>query len=375
MKKFILVFIAFFALVQFNQAQKNTVRPKLAILNLDTKGFALDQKSAGNIARLELEKLQIYDLMDRYDIDFMLDKDSQIADNCYGKLCLVEIGKKIKADKMLTGSIELLNDRIYVTFRLIDVGSATVEKSQVLDFLNVKNQIQEMIGLTLKKMFNVTYDEAIYNQLTKSDAFNTAVNSPDIDKVNLNGPRMGVAFFSGETAKRIKAPSKFGGMDATPIMFQFGYQLEAQYIGQGNFQALFEFIPMITGLDQGKVIPSITILNGLRENRLGLEFAFGPTFLLSRRAEGFYDSSDGNWRLANTWDYTKGQNPNEIVKRLDERGTIGISTGFIFAAGKTFRSGKLNIPVNIYIRPNSREGSQYGISFGFNTSSLRKSNK
>ena len=372
MKKYIVVLLSFLSLTQFVTAQKNTNRPKLAVLNLDTHGFTLEPRTAGNITRVELEKLELFDVMDKYDIDYLLDKDIQQADNCFGKLCLVEIGKKIKADKMLTGTVEMINERIVITLRLIDVGTATVEKTQIMDFINIKNQMSEMISITLKKMFGISYDQAVFEQLTKSSAFTTTVNTPDVDRINLNGPRMGVAFFTGENAQRIKAPSKTGGLDISPVMFQFGYQLEAQYIGEGNFQALAEFIPMITGLDQGKAIPSITVLNGLRENRLGLEFAFGPSFILTRRAEGYYDANN-EWRRSSEWDNSMGDNPHPLVKRLDSRGPLGISTGFIFAAGKTFRSGRLNIPVNIYVRPNSREGSQYGISFGFNTSSLRKS--
>lgn len=372
MKKHLLILLYILSVFNLAVAQKNANRPKLAVLNLDTHGFSLEPRTAGNITRVELEKLELFDIMDKYDIDYLLDKDIQQADNCFGKLCLVEIGKKIKADKMLTGTIEMINERIVITLRLIDVATASVEKTQIMDFINVKNQMSEMISITLRKMFGLSFDQAVHDQLTKIDAFTTTVNAPDVDKVNLNGPRMGVAFFTGENAKRIKAPETVGGLDISPVMFQFGYQLEAQYIGEGNFQALAEFIPMLTGLDQGKAIPSITVLNGLRENRLGLEFAFGPTFLMTRRAEGFYDAAN-EWRLANTWNTSvNGPNPYPIIKRLDSRGSLGISTGFIFAAGKTFRSGRLNIPINIYIRPNSREGSQYGISFGFNTSSLKK---
>ena len=372
MKKHLIIVLAFLSIGFFAAAQNNGKKPKLAVLNLDTRGFALEPRTAGNITRTEMEKLGLFDILDKYDIDYLLDKDVQQADNCFGKLCLVEIGKKIKADKMLTGTLENINERIVITFRLIDVGTATVEKTEILDFINLKNQLFEMISLSLKKMFGLAYDQAVFEQLTKSSAFSTTVNTPDVSRLNLNGPRMGIAFFTGENAQRIKAPSSKGGLDISPAMFQFGYQLEAQYIGEGNFQALAEFIPMITGLDQGKAIPSITVVNGLRENRLGLEFAFGPSFIMTRRSEGYYDASN-EWKRASEWDINNGPNPYTLVKRLDSRGTLGISTGFIFAAGKTFRSGRLNIPVNVYVRPNSREGSQYGISFGFNTSSLRKS--
>jgi hypothetical protein len=372
MKRLTLIILSILSFTMLTVAQNNVARPKVAILNLDTKGFAFDPVQAGNITRLELDKLDLFDVMDRYDIDYLLDKDSQTATNCYGKLCLIEIAKKIKAEKMMTGTIELLSERVVITLRMIDVASGSIEKTQVLDFLNIKNQVQTMIGITLKKMYKLPYDETVYNQLTKIDAFDSSVNVPNDEKVNLNGPRMGVAFFSGDNAKILKSKENVGGYEMVPVVFQFGYQLEVQYIGQGNFQALVEFLPMITGLDQGKVIPSFTILNGLRDNRLGLEFAFGPNFLLTRKASGYHDS-EGAWHLESEWD-TKlnGKNPNSIEKRTDSRGDYTLATGFIFAFGKTFRSGRLNIPVNAYVRPNYKDGSQYGISFGFNARTHKK---
>ncbi len=374
MKK-IAVIIASIVLVVFAvNAQKDNIRNKVAVLSLDTKSFAFDPGQSGNITRLELDKLDLFDVMDKYDIDYLLDKEKQNIVDCYGKLCLVEIGKKIKADKILTGSIELLSERVVVTLRMIDVPSASVEKTQVLDFLNIKAQVQTMIGLTLRKMYKLPIDEDVMKQLTQINAFDTSVNTTKEEKVNLNGPRMGVAMVTGENARILKASPNQGGFEMSPVTFQFGYQMEVQYIGQGNFQALVEFLPMITGLDQGKVIPSLTILNGLRENRLGLEFAFGPTFLLTKKAEGYYEEGTNKWKLKSEWDNVaeKKANPNAIVTRSDSRGDYTFTSGFLFALGKTFRSGRLNIPVNAYVRPDYKNGSQWGLSFGFNAKRYAK---
>ncbi len=351
-------------------AQNLPIRQKVAVLNLDTKGFAYDPIQAGNLTRLELDKLNLFDVMDKYDIDYLIAKDTFGIANCYGKLCLLDVAKKIKAEKMVTGSIEILSERIFVTLRVIDVASGSVEKTQVLDFLNIKNQVQSMIAITLRKMYALPVEEEVFAKLTKVDAFDSAINLPTENKVSLSGPRMGVAFFTNDVARNLRAPESQGGYDAVPVMFQFGYQFEVQYIGQGNFQALAEFLPMVTGLDQGKVIPSLAILNGLRDNRLGIELAFGPTFSLGRKAKGYF--SNGTWFLEKEWNTSQGPNPNPIVNRTDSRGENTLVAGFIFAIGKTFRSGRLNIPINAYVRPDYRNGSQYGISVGFNARNYPK---
>jgi hypothetical protein len=158
-------------------------------------------------------------------------------------------------------------------------------------------------------------------------------------------------------------------------MFQFGYQIEKQYLNEGNFQALFEVIPMITGLDQGQFIPSLTFLNGLRNNVNGWEFAFGPTFAVSKYIDGYLinegtDKQEFIISIQNQTTYftleEEAAAMNSMVeKRPDSRGSTGLNYGFLFAAGKTFKSGKLNLPVNIYIVP-SKNGARFGLSMGWN---------
>jgi len=145
-------------------------------------------------------------------------------------------------------------------------------------------------------------------------------------------------------------------------MFQFGYQFEKQYLNEGNFQALFEFIPMITGVDQGMFIPSLTMMNGIRNNKSGWEFAFGPTVSIVNRSNGYYD---GNQKWVRLGDGDAVPVGVETDIRIDSRGEPTFATGFVIAGGKTFKSGKLNIPVNLYFIPQS-DGFRFGVSFGFN---------
>ena len=184
-----------------------------------------------------------------------------------------------------------------------------------------------------------------------------------------------------------------------------GYQVEKQYVGTENFSALFEGIFNISGLEQGQFIPTITILNGFRFGKAGWEFAFGPGFGLKKVSEGFFDKGDlfgkGNdaYFSASDWrnyadknfkvgpdslyydendSYTyptaekvatdKGiENPGSYAlgSNLDSRGDLKINTTFLFAFGRTFKAGALNIPVNVFYS-SSRGGGLTGLSVGFN---------
>jgi hypothetical protein len=153
-----------------------------------------------------------------------------------------------------------------------------------------------------------------------------------------------------------------GGFEVTPILSQFGYQFEKQYLNEGKYQALVEFLPMISGIDQGLFIPSVTLMNGLRNNINGFEFAIGPTFAISSRSKGFI-TSDGEW--SKITDENKAPINSDIEYRLDSKGDAYINTGLVIAVGKTIKSGKLNIPLNAYVVP-GRNGWRCGFSFGFN---------
>ncbi len=360
---FILTIGAMFNSFSNVRPDSTSKKETVSVLSVDTKGLNLDPAQAGNLVRLELEKLEVYEVMDRYDVMFLVEKNKLQINNCYGKLCLVEIGNTIKSDKMLTGTIELIGDNIIFSLRLVDVKTQSIVKSNVREFLNLPNELQNMTAITLREMFGFESDKVLVTRISKKDNFEGAQNNPNETRVNLNGPRMGFTLLTGQAASIFKSAKEDGGFDGFPAMFQFGYQFEAQYLNEGNFQALVEFIPVLTGLDQGRIIPSLGILNGFRDNRKGWEFAFGATFYPIKRAQGYYDG-EGKWQLASArTDSASYSFP--IVKRVDSRGVTELTSGFVFAFGRTFKSGKLNIPVNTYVIP-GKYGWRFGFSFGFN---------
>jgi hypothetical protein len=349
-------------------------KAKVVVLNFDSKIPSYDPTAMGNLVRIELEKLDTFNVMDRYDVAYLVEKNQLKISNCYGKICLVELGKALGADKMLTGTVEIFGPSIVYTMRLVDVKSEQIERSQVTEFLNQQSEIQTMTSVMLRQLFDRPVDQNVVSQLTKPDSYDARARTPVIEKMNLAGPRMGATLFTGEAAEILSAEKSQGGYKAFPVMFQFGYQFEQQYLASGQFQALFEFIPMVTGLDQGLFIPSFTIMNGIRANRYGWEFAFGPTFNIVQKDFGYYDS-ENNWVRRTEWNQLNANVPNAVpptyVERMDSRGDYKLGSNFVFGLGKTFRSGNLNVPVNVYAVP-SRSGWRFGLSIGYNARNRKK---
>lgn len=352
----------YFANLAFTQ---NNRPPVLAVLNIDSKGLELSPEQLGSIARTEITKLDLYQVMDIYDVNYIAEQKSFNIANCYGKICMLEAAQVLGTNKMLTGSVEALEETTIVTIRLIDVETQSIEKTEVIEFVKVSTKVHTMISLTMKSMFDLEVDEKVMTKLTQPFDYESSINFPDVNQLNLNGPRMGFTMLTGDVSKVYSAPKSEGGFDSYPFMFQFGYQFEVKYLNEGDFQALFEIIPMVTGLDQGKFIPSLSILNGLRSNRYGWEFAFGPIISTAKETQGFFDPS-GAWNKLDEYLYDNpGAQPEGITTRLDSRGDFTLRSGFLIGVGKTFKSGKLNIPINAFMIPGKR-GHQFGISMGFN---------
>lgn len=348
------------------QAQESSVKNKIAVISIDYKDEKLSPQLLGTYARNELGRVQELEVMDRYDMEYILKQKNMTIDNCYGKICLCEAGNALGVSKMLSGFIDDYGQTIILTLNLVDVKSQTIEKTSVQEYLNLPDEMANIIKLSINDLFGQQSDAEMVRQLTRKFNQESYINNPEEETLELDGPRFGAVYVGGEAGKILSASRSKGGFDGYPYMFQFGYQLEKQYLTQGRLQALFEFLPMISGLDQGLFIPSLTILHGVRDNKHGIEFAFGPTVRVARKAEGFYDASN-EWHLKNEYqpDSIGQANPYALQTRLDSRGRPVLDGGFIFAVGLTLKSGKLNIPVNTYVIP-YKKGLRIGASFGFN---------
>jgi TolB-like protein len=336
---------------------------RIAVLAVDSKGIVLDPEQLSNLLRIELEKTNSFNVLDKYDVQSILKQKNIDFNGCLSKTCIMEAGKALDVDKVLSGSIERYDEKILINIRMISIKNPKEDKNQVNEFLNVQPEIQSMIGITLKNMLGLKNEEQIVRTLTKDANYENAINNPGKGKLHLSGPRMGMTFITGKDGERMSESKEKGGYDIFPVMSQFGYQFETQYLTYGNFQALIEFLPTVTGIDQALFIPSFTLLNGFRNNKNGLEFAFGPSLGFIRKANGYYDNNN-IWHKESEWSETY-DNPHPIVDRIDKNGVVEINSGFVFAIGKTFKSGALNIPVNIYVVP-GKTGTRIGASFGFN---------
>lgn len=348
---------------------------KAAVVNVYTDGVKISPNGAESLLRIELTKTEQFKVFDKLDM-LEIAKDNEIDfKDCYGKKCLHNVGVLAEVDKIVTGSIENLGKKIIVTVKILDIKTNSYDQIAIQEFVNIETELQNMVQITLNKALGIENNKAAMETLVY---FNQPPKTPTV-QISNSGPRMGLAMVGGDLQEVLTRPEEEGGYDAVPILSQFGYQFEQVYLSSGNFQAIAEGMVLMTGLEQGLFNPSFAFMNGFRNSKTGIEIAFGPSIKFKREAQGYRDE-DNIWHRSQEWDaseqvtdsagftytdYNANPNPYEIVTKLDKRGEIKLAATWVWAIGKTFHSGYLNIPVNAYFSY-GKEGWFTGLSVGFN---------
>jgi TolB-like protein len=344
-------------LIAFTFIGKATER--IAVLNFDIVGKALTKQQFISITRTEIAKLDTFQVLDKYTVQEVVEENPVDLEKCYGVKCLTNIGQKLNVKYVVAGTAEVITDKAIITLRLIDIENKKVVKTSYSEFIWSEANSQRLIQMAVFKLFDKKIDRRFNNIYDYETVKEAALEGPEIIKYNLSGPRFGAAYQTGLMENILTNGKNSGGFNKQPFMTVIGYQMEKQYLYTGAFQAVFQMNFSLAGLDQQMAIPSIALLNGFRTSKGGWEFGFGPTFRFKKTADGFY--RNGEWNLV------KEAQPGEVIEketRLDSRGEITFISSWVWAVGKSFKAGNMNIPVNFYTIPD-KDGWQFGISMGY----------
>ncbi len=150
-----------------------------------------------------------------------------------------------------------------------------------------------------------------------------AQNPPSVvTERNLSGPRLGMTYVGGNGSLAEALRSK----DMGRWISQFGWHSEHQVTPIGGGPSfVVEFIPMVTGVEYGQFIPSVSLAMGIRLQS-GFEFGLGPNVLIG--------------------------------------GKDVMNTAIVLALGKSFDFQGVSIPVNVaFVK--SPVGNRLGLIFGY----------
>lgn len=355
----------FFSGIASSFAQDNGT---IAVANPNVNSLTLKPESVAKMMRLELIKINKYRVYDEFDMNEVIKSKEEYQVGCYGQSCLTKLGEELKVNYVMSGSVDGLGNKIVISIKIIDVKGQALYKSAVREFDNQELEVQRMIEIVLAEMHGLTVDKVVADRLAFK---NELITSNNVGKVNNSGPRIGVAYLTGTLNEFATRDVQYGGLGIMPFASMIGYQIEGQYVGTENFSALVEGIINISGLDQGQFMPSVSLLNGFRWGKSNWEFAFGPRLGIKSVSTGYLDKNGqygpaGAYYTRNEFDEQFGQQSNGFYsEHFDKDGTKKISPTFLVAFGRTFQSGSLNIPVNIFYSAQPG-GGFVGVNMGFN---------
>ena len=118
------------AMILLSTSISSAQRVGIAVLDLvPTSGDTSTAMMISELVRTELEKSNRFDLVDRNKMESLLKAQGQSLKGCTDKYCAAEIGKRLKVDKMVTGSVGSLGAKYILTLGVVDVKTAVIEQS------------------------------------------------------------------------------------------------------------------------------------------------------------------------------------------------------------------------------------------------------
>ena len=152
-------------------------------------------------------------------------------------------------------------------------------------------------------------------------AFGLGLVTANAQIQSLSGPRLGLVYISDSPGSSFlngdiqleemgELPENYNDISKGALTSLYGWQWESRFADGGDVTGVVEWIALIGGMEKGKFLPSVSSMVGAR-TASGLEFAIGPNLSLG-----------------------------------------GIA--MVFGMGYNFKSGNLNIPVNIAFVPGKK---------------------
>ena len=182
-------------------------------------------------------------------------------------------------------------------------------------------QTAQRSASTAKSVIRHARHAALFVLLSSAPALCQPVLPPMAQTADLSGPRFGLTLMSESIVNKLEERD----ISVKPYISQFGWQFERQFFTRSSGVTMVsEWVALVGGLEQSVFVPSVSWLVGVR-TRDGAEFGLGPN-------------------------------------------VTPAGTALVLAGGMTFRTGVVNIPVNVAVVP-SKSGTRVTLLTGL---SLRR---
>ena len=200
---------------------------------------------------------------------------------------------------------------------------------------------------------------------------------------SLAGPRLGLVNISASPGSSFlngdmklddifdEGTSDYAEIAKGTLTSLYGWQWESRFADGGDITGIVEWIALVGGMEKGKFLPSVSSMVGAR-TASGIEFAVGPNLSLSGFAMVFgvgYNFKSGNLNIPVNIAFVPGrkgtysrEEESSIVQDYEVNGPDGVAGNDddLVAGDKIIHISGYEIPYNT--------GSRFSITVGFNLS-------
>ena len=153
MKEFNL-FILVICLITFPLYSTDEKRPSIAVMDFDGRG-GVPQSDASTLTdrfRFELMKTDSFEVMERAQMNLILQEQNFQRSDCVDQQCAVEVGRIIAVKKIVSGSVAKVGGIYTVNAKMLDVETGKIEKnlSEDCDCPIEKVLVETLMRLAMK---------------------------------------------------------------------------------------------------------------------------------------------------------------------------------------------------------------------------------
>ncbi len=123
-------------------AQEPQQRPHVAVFPLEGKSITATEASVlTDRLQSELQQLGKFRLIERNQIDAILEEQGMQLDECSSSECVVELGQLVNAEFIVTGSVGKVANVYTVSAKLINVETGDIERTATDDVIGDLGQV------------------------------------------------------------------------------------------------------------------------------------------------------------------------------------------------------------------------------------------
>ena len=177
LRKKIFLICLFLLFVPFSLLPAEKIR--LAVLNLKPEN--IDHGTAALISdllRTELFSTGLFRVIERTEMQKILQEQSFQLSGCTETACAVEIGRLLSAQKILVGNIGLLGNKYTISTRIIDIESGEVNFADYVQ-IEFKNSLDQAVHNLAYRLAD-KIKETIYTQEKKTNTIVKKTNLPPV---------------------------------------------------------------------------------------------------------------------------------------------------------------------------------------------------